>query len=553
MKKVISVFLICLLFIFQCSFAADNAAIINNSISNPIKISDAKLERVSSNRVIGSITTTNTTDFYLSDIFFILSIRKFSDEDGKYSEIVKTYEPLKKDFLPKENRELVFSLDLTDKLPEGKYSIFLEINTNNYIIFQPVYIMSLPINGSGEYILTPNGAYSKSFYYKKAGDALTGPSYEKNVSPTAIVKLNSNSDEKVTLFPKATVYKRSIPFESEPFAIVDLESVTFKPNESKTVKISLPKFSEPESYLVKVVFVDEKGEQVSYEYYFRYVVKGDGSKVFKLRPSYNETSNTLDILFSCINSPDSSSLKNFSMNYMVYKGDELVLDKENKIDSLQGEHIINESIPFESDTSYKIKASVVKDSKILDEYEIYVPENINIERNNVYFIDTVDTKFEESARILAGLGFLTGYPDSTFKPNKDITRAEMVVLASKLLDEIAISNYKSTSTSFLDTESHWAHDFIEFAYENGIVNGYPSGKFLPNNKVTYEEALTMLLNTIGYRDNVLKLSTTWPKNYIETGYRLNIIDKLDDKIYSVPAIRGDISDMMLKALMRKEN
>lgn len=553
MKKLLTVFLVGILFVFNSSFAIDESVIINNSINKPLEMSNAKLERSSSNRIIGSITLTNKTDIYLNDIFCIFSIRKFSEQDGKYSEIVKTCEPLKKDFFPNEKREVVFSLDLTENFPEGKYSIFLEMDTNNYILSPATYIMSLPISGEGEYILTPSDDYSKSFYYKFPGDALSGPSYDKNVSPIAVIKLQSNSKEKVTLFPKVTVYKRSIPFKSEPLSVIDLDTVTFKANENKTVKISLPKFSEPESYLAKLIFVDENGEQASYEYYFRYVIKGDGSKVFKVRPSYNEANNTLDILFSCTSSPDSSILKNFSMDYSIYKGDELILNKKNAISSLQGEHIINESVEFEPDVPYTIKTSVIKNFKTLDEYEVYVPENINIERNNVYFVDTIGTEFEESARILAGIGLLSGYPDSTFRPNDNITRGEMVVVASKLLDEKAVANYKAYSTSFIDTEEHWAHDYIEFAYENGIVNGYPDGDFRPDNEVTYEEALTMLLNTIGYRDRTLKLSTQWPKNYLEMGYRLKIIDKLDDTIYTVSAIRGDIADMMLKSLMRKEN
>ena len=83
---------------------------------------------------------------------------------------------------------------------------------------------------------------------------------------------------------------------------------------------------------------------------------------------------------------------------------------------------------------------------------------------------------------------------------KTVTRAEMAAIACRLL---ALSNsakdMKVTNAVFLDVlPEHWAAGYIKFAKDNGIVNGYPDGRFCPEQEVSYQEALKILVAVIGY-------------------------------------------------------
>ncbi len=88
------------------------------------------------------------------------------------------------------------------------------------------------------------------------------------------------------------------------------------------------------------------------------------------------------------------------------------------------------------------------------------------------FEDVEGTKYESAVTSLTDLGVINGYPDGTFKPDKNITRAEFckVVIKSLGLDY----DGSTAPTVFTDVpSSHWASGYVQAAYELGIVNGEP--------------------------------------------------------------------------------
>ena len=91
------------------------------------------------------------------------------------------------------------------------------------------------------------------------------------------------------------------------------------------------------------------------------------------------------------------------------------------------------------------------------------------------------------------VGFMTenniikGYEDGTFRPNAPITRAEFATIASKF-DEILGGDVKG----FYDVPaSHWALKYINSAYERGWVAGYEDGSFRPDRFITRAEVVTV--------------------------------------------------------------
>ncbi|MBU1027068.1 MAG: S-layer homology domain-containing protein [Candidatus Margulisbacteria bacterium] len=118
--------------------------------------------------------------------------------------------------------------------------------------------------------------------------------------------------------------------------------------------------------------------------------------------------------------------------------------------------------------------------------------------------------------ILAMEKVISGYPDGTFKPEGNITRAEMCALliksltpaelkrAEKLLtpaavefeeseglDVIAVS--EETRLTFNDVPAnHWAARYIALAVQLGVVNGYPDNTFRPNGYITRAEGVTII-------------------------------------------------------------
>jgi hypothetical protein len=106
---------------------------------------------------------------------------------------------------------------------------------------------------------------------------------------------------------------------------------------------------------------------------------------------------------------------------------------------------------------------------------------------------------------LATLGDVSGYGDGTFRPNQNISRAEILVIAlNALMDPYSENDScaydfdleKNYSASYTDVaSSHWAFPYIEAATEAGVLSGYSDDSFRPDQAVTRAEALSILLET----------------------------------------------------------
>ncbi|MFA4843331.1 MAG: S-layer homology domain-containing protein [Candidatus Margulisiibacteriota bacterium] len=91
---------------------------------------------------------------------------------------------------------------------------------------------------------------------------------------------------------------------------------------------------------------------------------------------------------------------------------------------------------------------------------------------------------------LAMENIVTGYPDGTFQPEGNISRAEMCLLLIKTRSLTAGNELKFP---FKDVAAgHWAARSIAQAVDLGIVKGYPDGRFKPNGLISRAEGVAML-------------------------------------------------------------
>ena len=82
-------------------------------------------------------------------------------------------------------------------------------------------------------------------------------------------------------------------------------------------------------------------------------------------------------------------------------------------------------------------------------------------------------------------GLMNGYTDGTFKPEEKITRAEYSAVVSRF------KRLQSKETSFLDVKGHWASDYIGSLEKSKWIKGYPDGTFKPNANITRAEIATI--------------------------------------------------------------
>jgi len=95
---------------------------------------------------------------------------------------------------------------------------------------------------------------------------------------------------------------------------------------------------------------------------------------------------------------------------------------------------------------------------------------------------------------LAAQGYINGYPDGTFKPDRTMTKAEFT---TALIGCLGITPSTPTKDSFSDTKTHWARKYIEEAVARGILvpSEYPQG-FGPDQNILRSQAAAMIVRAL---------------------------------------------------------
>ena len=130
------------------------------------------------------------------------------------------------------------------------------------------------------------------------------------------------------------------------------------------------------------------------------------------------------------------------------------------------------------------------------------------------FSDVTDLDTAAEIESLQLLGVLDGFSDGSFRPAATLTRAQFCKMAVYAMGCGKELGKYSTVTVFPDVKpSHWAASYINLASKGkAIILGYADGYFRPDSKVTYAQAVTILMRQLGYTD--ADVGGLWPAGYL---------------------------------------
>ena len=135
-------------------------------------------------------------------------------------------------------------------------------------------------------------------------------------------------------------------------------------------------------------------------------------------------------------------------------------------------------------------------------------------QSNAYSDVKTGDWFNNAVSTLSNAGIIAGYEDGSFRPNGYITRAEFATIAARFFD--VTYNGKDL---FPDISGHWAKDYINQAANKGFVNGYEDGTFKPDRNITRAEAVTLVNRTLDRhpdKSHFTKDMLVWPDNMDQT-------------------------------------
>ena len=162
---------------------------------------------------------------------------------------------------------------------------------------------------------------------------------------------------------------------------------------------------------------------------------------------------------------------------------------------------------------------------------------------------------------LVTYGILSGYPDGTFKPDGEITRAEFAAVIARFNKiDTSLGSDAVTGFSDLDNDSSraWARPYVKAAADAKIINGFEDGTFRAAEPVTYEQAVKMIICAIGYAPiaeselNLLKktqpATVTWSSGYISAANKNNITKNAISANVTEAATRGTVAVLVSNAV-----
>ena len=155
--------------------------------------------------------------------------------------------------------------------------------------------------------------------------------------------------------------------------------------------------------------------------------------------------------------------------------------------------------------------------------------------------DVVGKDYEDAVNVLMELGVVEGYKDGTYRPEKVVTRAEMATLIIKAL---GLNDYAVGKSGFSDMAGHWADAYVAYAASLGFISGYGDGTFRPNQPVTYDQAITMVVQALGYKAEYMVGG--YPGAFVAQAKTLGMLDGI--KSGAAGANRGDVATLLYNTL-----
>ncbi|MBQ3022710.1 MAG: S-layer homology domain-containing protein [Clostridia bacterium] len=157
------------------------------------------------------------------------------------------------------------------------------------------------------------------------------------------------------------------------------------------------------------------------------------------------------------------------------------------------------------------------------------------------------TVVSEAVSILSNLEILTGFEDGTFRPSETVTRAQMAAIICRMLGYEDQAKSSMGSTVFDDVAAdHWASGYINVAQAQQIINGYGDGNFGPEDKVTYEQAVKMIVAALGY-DLAAQSKGGYPTGYLAIASTKGITKSANGRVGDAAA-RSTIAVLVYNSL-----
>ena len=160
------------------------------------------------------------------------------------------------------------------------------------------------------------------------------------------------------------------------------------------------------------------------------------------------------------------------------------------------------------------------------------------------YTDVTSKQNQEAIEVLQAVGIMVGDNNGNFNPDQKVTRNEMAVVMSNLMDYRA-ATYAGTSP-FTDVPS-WAEPYVAACWNNGITSGYTKTTYGGSDSVTTSQAALMLMKALGYFQYSSDFGTDWQFATVKQATKIELFDDVDSGVREAMT-RNDLAQLVLNTL-----
>ena len=160
------------------------------------------------------------------------------------------------------------------------------------------------------------------------------------------------------------------------------------------------------------------------------------------------------------------------------------------------------------------------------------------------YADVTSENNVEAIEVLEAVGIMIGDENGNFNPDQNVTRNEMAVVMSNLM-EYNVASYKDTSP-FTDVPS-WAEPYVAACWTNGITAGYSDTIYGGSDTVTTAQAALMLMKALGYFQYASDFGSDWQLATTRQGNAIDLFDGVDSGVTQAMT-RNDVAQLVLNTL-----
>ena len=166
------------------------------------------------------------------------------------------------------------------------------------------------------------------------------------------------------------------------------------------------------------------------------------------------------------------------------------------------------------------------------------------------FTDAADVSHDEAVEVMTMINVINGYPDGSFRPEGNVTRAQMAKMVAFIVaGGEDVGSLYAGATAFSDCLTHWARGYIAYANTPGIIAGVGNGRFNPDGNVTGVQAAKMMLCALGYNQETEQyVGTGWNVNVLADARTLGLLKGLETVNMNAALSREDAAQLMFNAL-----